>query len=39
MENDVSKTLECAHSEFDRQNYQRAEDLYTKYITSCLQSR
>lgn len=39
MENEDTKTLECAHSEFDKQNYQQAEDLYTKYITSCLQSR
>lgn len=39
MENEDNKTLECAHSEFDKQNYQQAEDLYTKYITSCLQSR
>lgn len=39
MEEDNAKILEYAHSEFERQNYQQAEDLYTKFITSCLQSR
>nr|XP_040016678.1 tetratricopeptide repeat protein 32 [Gasterosteus aculeatus aculeatus] len=34
-----SQTLEFAHSEFKRQNYKHAEDLYTKFISSCAQFR
>ncbi|XP_041814191.1 tetratricopeptide repeat protein 32 [Chelmon rostratus] len=34
-----SQILENAHSEFKRQNYEQAEELYTKFIASCLQSR
>ncbi|KAM8832526.1 tetratricopeptide repeat protein 32 [Spinachia spinachia] len=34
-----SQTLEYAHSEFKRQNYKCAEDLYTKFIASCAQFR
>lgn len=39
MEEDNSQTLEYAHSEFKRRNFQQAEELYTKYISSCSQSR
>ncbi|XP_041660434.1 tetratricopeptide repeat protein 32 [Cheilinus undulatus] len=39
MEENYSQILERAHSEFKMQNYKQAEELYTKFITSCLQSR
>ncbi|XP_010738995.3 tetratricopeptide repeat protein 32 [Larimichthys crocea] len=39
MEEDNSQILEQAHSEFKRQNYKQAEELYTKFISSCLQCR
>ncbi|KAM3602527.1 uncharacterized protein V6R79_005759 [Siganus canaliculatus] len=38
MDDDVSQTLENAHSEFKRQNFKQAEELYSKFITLCLQS-
>lgn len=39
MEDDNSQILEHAHFEFKKQNYKEAEELYTKFISSCLQSR
>ncbi|KAM8726501.1 tetratricopeptide repeat protein 32 [Acanthopagrus schlegelii] len=39
MEEDNAQLLEHAHSEFKRQNFKQAEELYTKFISSCLQSR
>ncbi|XP_059212587.1 tetratricopeptide repeat protein 32 [Centropristis striata] len=39
MEEDNAQILENAHSEFKRQNFKRAEELYTTFISSCLQSR
>ncbi|XP_029903103.1 tetratricopeptide repeat protein 32 [Myripristis murdjan] len=39
MEEDNSQILEHAHSEFKNHNYKLAEELYTKFICSCLQTR
>lgn len=39
MEDEYSQTLEDAHFEFNERNYKEAEELYSKFITSCLQSR
>uniref|UniRef100_UPI0037E80AFD tetratricopeptide repeat protein 32 n=1 Tax=Semicossyphus pulcher TaxID=241346 RepID=UPI0037E80AFD len=39
MEEDNSKILEQAHAEFKIQNFKQAEEMYTKFISSCLQSR
>uniref|UniRef100_A0A3P8TTD7 Tetratricopeptide repeat domain 32 n=1 Tax=Amphiprion percula TaxID=161767 RepID=A0A3P8TTD7_AMPPE len=39
MEEDNSQILEDAHSEFKKRNFNQAEELYTKFISSCLQSR
>ncbi|XP_070705703.1 tetratricopeptide repeat protein 32 [Pempheris klunzingeri] len=39
MEENVTQILENAQSEFKRQNYKQAEELYTKFISSCSQSR
>lgn len=38
MEDDT-QTIEHAHDEFKKHNYKEAEDLYTKYISSCLKTR
>ncbi|KAI9544001.1 hypothetical protein NQZ68_005050 [Dissostichus eleginoides] len=39
MEQDNPQILENAHTEFKNQNFKCAEQLYTKFISSCLQSR
>ncbi|XP_068593480.1 tetratricopeptide repeat protein 32 [Cebidichthys violaceus] len=39
MEEDNPQTLEYAHSEFKKQNFKRAEELYTKFISCCAQFR
>ncbi|XP_019908568.1 tetratricopeptide repeat protein 32 [Esox lucius] len=39
MEQDSCTTLERAHVEFKKRNFLLAEELYTKYLTSCLQTR
>ncbi|XP_026174445.1 tetratricopeptide repeat protein 32 [Mastacembelus armatus] len=39
MEEDVSQILEHANSEFEKQNFKEAEELYTMFISSCFQSR
>ncbi|XP_015225186.1 PREDICTED: LOW QUALITY PROTEIN: tetratricopeptide repeat protein 32 [Cyprinodon variegatus] len=39
MEGENSQLLENAHSEFNKRNFNQAEELYTKFISSCLQSR
>lgn len=39
MEEDISQILNNAHKEFNKQNFKEAEELYTQFITSCLQSR
>ncbi|XP_072218679.1 tetratricopeptide repeat protein 32 [Leuresthes tenuis] len=39
MEEENSQTLEDAHSEFNKRHFKQAEELYTKFISSCLQSR
>ncbi|XP_046905893.1 tetratricopeptide repeat protein 32 [Hypomesus transpacificus] len=38
MEQDT-QTLEHAHVEFKKRNFKQAEDLYTTFISSCLQTR
>ncbi|XP_064195780.1 tetratricopeptide repeat protein 32 [Anguilla rostrata] len=35
MENDCLRVLEQAHIEFNNNNFNKAEDLYTEFITSC----
>ncbi|KAJ8356202.1 hypothetical protein SKAU_G00189960 [Synaphobranchus kaupii] len=35
MENDSLLVLENAHIEFNKNNFNKAEDLYTKFITCC----
>uniref|UniRef100_A0A1A8MFS3 Tetratricopeptide repeat domain 32 n=1 Tax=Nothobranchius pienaari TaxID=704102 RepID=A0A1A8MFS3_9TELE len=39
MEEENYKILEDANSEFIKRSYDRAEELYTKFISSCLQPR
>ncbi|TWW68694.1 tetratricopeptide repeat protein 32 [Takifugu rubripes] len=39
MAEDISHIFKNANSKFNEQNYEQAEELFTKYITSCLQSR
>uniref|UniRef100_A0A1A8CQ57 Tetratricopeptide repeat domain 32 n=1 Tax=Nothobranchius kadleci TaxID=1051664 RepID=A0A1A8CQ57_NOTKA len=39
MEEENDKILEDANSEFIKRSYDRAEELYTKFISSCLQPR
>lgn len=39
MAEDVSRILQNANCMFNEQNYKQAEELYTKFISSCLQSR
>ncbi|XP_071324032.1 tetratricopeptide repeat protein 32 [Trachinotus anak] len=39
MEEDNSQILEHANSEFKKKNFKQAEELYTKFISSCLKSR
>lgn len=39
MAEDISQIFQNANSKFNEQNYKQAEELFTKYITSCLQSR
>ncbi|XP_023662536.2 tetratricopeptide repeat protein 32 [Paramormyrops kingsleyae] len=39
MENYSLSVLEEADEEFNKQNFNKAEDLYTKYIASCRQAR
>ncbi|XP_034383529.1 tetratricopeptide repeat protein 32 [Cyclopterus lumpus] len=39
MEEDNLPILDYAHSEFKRQHFQRAEELYTQFISSCAQFR
>ncbi|KAM7367778.1 hypothetical protein PAMP_014055 [Pampus punctatissimus] len=39
MAEDNSEILEQANAEFKKQNFEQAEELYTKFISSCLQSR
>ncbi|XP_069573248.1 tetratricopeptide repeat protein 32 [Brachyistius frenatus] len=39
MEENNSRVLEVAHAEFKKRNFKVAEDLYTKFISSCLLSR
>lgn len=39
MEENNSQILENAHAEFKRENFKMAEELYTKFISSWLQSR
>ncbi|KAL4630619.1 tetratricopeptide repeat protein 32 [Arapaima gigas] len=38
MEQDHMQTLQDAHSEFNRHNFDKAEELYTKFILSCGQT-
>uniref|UniRef100_A0A3Q0RQH0 Tetratricopeptide repeat domain 32 n=1 Tax=Amphilophus citrinellus TaxID=61819 RepID=A0A3Q0RQH0_AMPCI len=38
MEDNISQILEDAHAEFKRQNFKMAEELYTKFISSCIQT-
>ncbi|XP_040920448.1 tetratricopeptide repeat protein 32 [Toxotes jaculatrix] len=39
MEEDNSQILDHANSEFKKKNFEQAEELYTKFISSCSQSR
>lgn len=39
MKENMSQTLENAHSEFKSRNFKDAEELYTQFVASCLQSR
>lgn len=39
MAEEILQILENADCMFKEQNYQQAEELYTKFITSCLRSR
>ncbi|CAG5927938.1 unnamed protein product [Menidia menidia] len=39
MEEKTSQLFEDAHSEFIKRSFKPAEELYTKFIRSCLQSR
>ncbi|KAM9355483.1 tetratricopeptide repeat protein 32 [Pholidichthys leucotaenia] len=39
MEENPSKIFDDAHNEFKKQNYKLAEELYSQFIASCLQSR
>ncbi|GAA6228833.1 tetratricopeptide repeat protein 32 [Lates japonicus] len=39
MEEDNSQILHYANSEFKKKNFKQAEELYTEFISSCLQSR
>uniref|UniRef100_A0A3B3XDW0 Uncharacterized protein n=2 Tax=Poecilia mexicana TaxID=48701 RepID=A0A3B3XDW0_9TELE len=39
MEGEDSQLLENAHSEFSKRNFDKAEELYARFIASCLQSR
>ncbi|CAK6979203.1 tetratricopeptide repeat protein 32 [Scomber scombrus] len=39
MEEDNTETLKHANAEFKKQNFKQAEELYTKFISSCVQSR
>ncbi|XP_020497188.1 tetratricopeptide repeat protein 32 [Labrus bergylta] len=39
MEDNYTKILEHAQSEFKNQNYKQAEELFTKFISSCSQHR
>uniref|UniRef100_A0A3Q3KG08 Uncharacterized protein n=2 Tax=Monopterus albus TaxID=43700 RepID=A0A3Q3KG08_MONAL len=39
MEEHISQMLDHANTEFKKQNFKQAEEWYTKFISSCLQSR
>ncbi|CAJ1077006.1 tetratricopeptide repeat protein 32 [Xyrichtys novacula] len=39
MEARTPQILDQAHSEFQKQNYKEAEELYSEFISSCSQSR
>ncbi|XP_014898182.1 tetratricopeptide repeat protein 32 [Poecilia latipinna] len=39
MEDEDSQLLQNAHSEFSKRNFDKAEELYARFIASCLQSR
>ncbi|XP_018550512.1 tetratricopeptide repeat protein 32 [Lates calcarifer] len=39
MEEANSQILDHANSEFKKKNFKQAEELYTEFISSCLQSR
>lgn len=39
MEEENSQILENAQTEFNKRNFKEAEELYTRFISSCLQSR
>lgn len=39
MAEDISQILQNANCMFNEQSYKQAEELYTKFITSCLRSR
>ncbi|KAJ7988053.1 hypothetical protein DPEC_G00319650 [Dallia pectoralis] len=39
MEQDSCQTLERAHVEFNKRDFDQAEHLYTKYLASCVQTR
>lgn len=39
MAEDICQIFQNANSKFKEQNYEQAEELFTKYITSCVQSR
>lgn len=39
MEDENCQLLENAHSEFNKRNFDKADELYARLISSCLQSR
>ncbi|KAF3702954.1 Tetratricopeptide repeat protein 32 [Channa argus] len=39
MEEDISHILERANSELQKQNFKHAEELYTKFISTCVKLR
>ncbi|XP_043963260.1 tetratricopeptide repeat protein 32 [Gambusia affinis] len=39
MEDENCQLLENAHSEFNKRNFDKAEELYARFISSCLKSR
>lgn len=39
MAEDITPIFQNANSKFNERNFEQAEELYTKFITSCLQSR
>lgn len=39
MAEEALRVFHCANAELKKQNYLEAEELYTKFISSCIESR